>query len=129
MHGVVAFPFAYLLWKKTGSKKLVALLFVATYLVDLDHLVDYFSFYGIKFNLADFFVGDYFDHAHKAYIPFHAWEWIVLLGIIAKIRGWKSYYTAILLGLIPHYVLDFLVMDNFFFYSLTYRAINNFTFL
>lgn len=123
LHGLVALPFAYLLWKKTGSKKLVVLLFVVTYLVDLDHLVDYFSFYGFSFNLSDFLASKHFEITQRAYVPFHAWEWIVLLGIMAKSRGWKSYLTALVLGLLAHFIYDAITQRSFLFYSIAYRAL------
>ena len=128
VHGLVAIPFAYLLWKKTKSYKKVALLFIFTYFVDLDHLVDFFSFYGFKFNLTNFFNAEYFRITQKAYIPFHAWEWLLILAGLTKIKGWKSFYAVILLALLPHFIYDSLRVGSFLSYSIVVRALNQFHF-
>lgn len=128
IHGIVALPFALLLWKKTKSKKLVAIVFISTYLIDLDHLFDYLAFYGFRFNLFEFLNGKQFELSQKVYLPFHAWEWLVVLGIISKLRGWKSKYAAIILGILPHLLFDAIIWNHFLLYSIIYRAVNNFTF-
>ncbi len=126
MHGIVALPFAILLWKKTKKKRLVVILFIVTYLMDLDHLIDYISFYGFDFSLSNFFGGNYFEITGKAYIPFHAWEWLIIFGVLGKLRGWKSKYTAVALGMLPHLVFDTIIWKHFLLYSITYRIINSF---
>ena len=123
MHVLFALVSVFVVWKKTKSRKLALTTVLVAILVDVDHLVDYFSFYGFKFNLANFLEGKYFKVTQKAYVPFHAWEWVILLGIIAKNRGWKSYFTAIALGLFAHLVYDSISQSSFLFYSIGYRAL------
>jgi len=120
LHGVFALPFAYLLWKKTKSKKLVLILFLTTYLVDLDHLVDYFGYFGFNFSFLEFIKADYFQKTGRSITPFHAWEWTLILAVISWKKGWKSIYTAFLFGLLPHFIFDSLTVD-FLSYSLFYR--------
>ncbi|MBU0570210.1 hypothetical protein KKB40_05560 [Patescibacteria group bacterium] len=102
--------------------------FLVAILIDVDHLVDYFAFYGFKFNLADFLRGKYFEVTQRAYVPFHAWEWVILLGMIAKNRGWKSYVTAVFFGLIPHLIYDSITQSSVSFYFIIARYLNNFGF-
>lgn len=123
MHGVFAIPFALLLWGTTGSVLAVLTVFVVAYLIDLDHLVDYWHFYGFKLDFSNFFSGKYFDKKKVAYIPFHAWEWPLILGLIVLIGGcsWDSCYVAVLFGLLSHYILDSINVNSFLFYSIVYR--------
>lgn len=125
MHGVIAIPFAILLWEKTGLMNLVIIIFFVTYFIDLDHLVDYFSFYGFKLNFSNFLSCKYFDKKKDAYIPLHAWEWLLGLGLIILTGSysWDSYYVAVFFGLLPHYILDSINVGNLLFYSIIYRAI------
>lgn len=130
MHGVVAIPFAVFLWGKTGLVHSVLIMFIVTYSIDLDHLVDYFSHYGFKLNFSNFLSGKYFNKKKIAYIPFHAWEWLLILGLIVLIGGysWDSYYVAIFFGLLPHYILDSINVNSFLFYSISYRVLKKFLF-
>ncbi len=130
MHVLFALVSVFVVWKKTKSYKLALTTFLVAIFIDVDHLVDYFAFYGFKFNLANFFGGKHFEVTQRAYVPFHAWEWVMLLGIVAKNRGWKSYFTAITLGLFAHLVYDSISQSSFLFYSIGYRALkSNFGFL
>ena len=60
MHGLLAIPFALLYWKKTGKVALAFVVVIVTYVLDLDHLIDYFLFYGFHFNLFEFVDMRYF---------------------------------------------------------------------
>lgn len=126
LHGFIALPFAILLYKKTHSLQLVIILYLVTYFIDLDHLVDYFILKGFVFNLYEFGTGTYFYLTDKTYEPFHAWEWIAILGIIGYKKGWKSVFTAISLGLLAHLILDSLSVGSFLFYSILYRISQGF---
>lgn len=129
LHGVFAAPLAYLIWRKTQSKKLVILVFLSAYLIDLDHLVDYFLYYGLIISPEKFFNGEHFDATQKAYVPLHGWEFLLPLVALSKLKGWNSVYTAILFGAVSHYVLDALTQGSFLFYSIIYRSLYNFGFL
>ena len=50
-------------------------------LVDIDHLFDYGLYllsHGGRFSLTTFLSGQYFAWSGTIYIPFHAWEWVVV---------------------------------------------------
>ena len=106
----------------------VLTVFVVAYLIDLDHLVDYWHFYGFKLNFSNFLSGEYFNKKKVAFIPLHAWEWTLILGLIvlAGRYGWDSCYVAVMLGLLSHYILDSINVNSFLFYSITYRYLKYF---
>lgn len=126
LHGIIAVPFAIFLYKKTRSQKLVLFLFLTTYFMDLDHLIDYFLFYGFTFNLSDFLNGMYFEFSNRAFVFFHAWEWIIILYFITLKKEWKSYCSPIFLGMLPHLILDAFHVQSFLFYSIIFRSISGF---
>lgn len=126
IHGVFALPFAVLLWKKTKSYKKVLALFLVTYLMDLDHLVDYFSYYGFEFNVSEFLGAEYFKMSKRAFTPLHAWEWIVILGVISYKKGWNSIFTIFFLAMLPHVIWDSIVVGSVFKYSIIYRFLVGF---
>jgi hypothetical protein len=121
LHLVIALPFAYFLWKKTKNRKAILILFLVTIFVDVDHLVDYFAVNGVSLSISGFLSMGYFDSDKIAYIPFHAWEYLVVLAYLVKVRGWKSNYSPFLLGLTPHYILDAVHIHSFIFYSGFFR--------
>ena len=127
VHGIFALPFAYLLYKKTGLIDRFGLVIFFTYILDLDHLVDYFSYYGSKFNLYKFLSGTCFAQSKRAYVFLHAWEWLIILGILSYKSGWYSLATIITFAMIPHIIFDSLVVKSFVFYSIIYRSIKKFT--
>lgn len=132
MHGIVAVPFVYLIWKKTKSKKRVVLTILTTFLIDLDHLFDYFLYYGLEsnFNWSYFIQGKHFEATQVAYMPLHGWEWVILLAVLTKVKGWDSVYAAIFSGLLPHLIFDSFIQNHILFYSIIYRAsVSGFSYL
>ena len=127
-HLLFAIPFAFFLWNKTKSKKQVTILFLATFLIDTDHLVDYFAFSGFNFNIVNFLSGEYFVATQKSFTPFHAWEWILILGIFTRLRGWNTLYAVLLLALIPHIIVDSIATGKPWFYSIIFRFSRGFYF-
>ena len=128
IHALGVLPFVLFVWHKTHSFKSIFLLFVVIFLVDLDHLVDYFAYNGFSFSLLDFLFQPYFNLSQRVFVPLHAWEWAFLLGVLAKLRGWKSNYTVFGFGLLAHLIYDSLAVGSFLFYSIIYRALLGFTF-
>ena len=122
LHGLVTAPFAYLIYINTGSSFYALTSIVASYLIDADHLFDYFLFYGAKISPKKFFKMDYFKISKKAYVPLHGWEWLALLVIINIGKEWGSVERILLMAYIPHMVLDTINVGSVKFYSLIYRA-------
>jgi hypothetical protein len=126
MHGIIGIPLAMLLYKKTGSKMQLVYYYLALYLIDTDHLIDYILFAKINFSLTDFFQLEFFNAKDTAYLIFHGWEWVFLLGILAYKKGWKHWITAITLGIFSHLIWDIHNFKDAKFYSIIYRATNDF---
>lgn len=127
-HILLAIPFALFLWNKTKSKKQLVVLFLATFLVDIDHFVDYFTFSGFNLNIVNFLSGEHFVVTHKAFTPLHAWEWVLILGIFTRLRGWNTLYAALLFGLLPHIIIDSIATGRPWFYSIIFRFYRGFYF-
>ena len=121
-HGVFALPLAYLIWVKTKSFKKAILVILLTYLIDIDHFLDYFLYYGMKININDFLSASYFEITKRAIVPFHAWEWALILAILAYKKGWASFFTILLFSLLPHLIYDSITVGSAIFYSIIYRA-------
>lgn len=127
VHGMVAAPFAAFLIYKTQSIKRLTLFFITMYLIDLDHFIDFWLITGFNLDLLEFFKLDYFDMSGKAIIFLHAWEWVLVAGVIAYKRGWKSYFTLIAMALLAHIIWDAIGLNSAPFYSIIYRSTHNFT--
>ena len=101
--------------------------FLGGFLIDLDHVLEYFFVFGLNFNIYNFFQGRQFLLSDKIYLIFHAWEWLLVLGIVAwlakKHNKLKIFILALALGAFVHLISD--VIINKFplkFYSIIYRA-------
>lgn len=121
VHALFALPFCLILWNKTKSWKHAIIPLIVAYLMDFDHLFDYWGYYGFGFDLVRFFKMDYFHGPGRALVPFHAYEWVLILALLSIKLGWKSYITAIVLGLIAHLIWDTISVGNILFYSILYR--------
>lgn len=110
------------------KKKAVFLISLVVSLgVDLDHLFDYLSYFGL--NLRSPITGpDYFCLSGKLFIPLHAWELLPLLFALTFIKPrWRYIFTTISLSLAGHFFLDQLSNGMYpLGYSLLFRLINSF---
>lgn len=101
-------------------------------LVDIDHWIDYFGFFGFKLNLKKFFnPATYIKPAKRVYILFHAWEYLLPLFFISRFLETKLLVPG-LTGIITSAYLTHLVFDTIIItqspksYSLIYRRLNQF---
>jgi len=97
------------------------------YFIDLDHLIEYFQVYGFGFNLPTFLRADFFRILGQAKLPFHAWEWVVVLGLITRKKKWNYWLKIIMLGIAIHLLWD--MADNdlpAYFYLIAYRVVTGF---
>lgn len=128
-HGLFALPFAIFLYRKSRSVNHVLILFTVAYLLDLDHLVDYFIYYGNNFDIRLFWQNDYFEFTPYRFVILHGWEWLMIVGYLAYRKGkkvWNSFYTPIAFALFTHLLLDSINVGSFLFYFFFYRALNGF---
>lgn len=104
--------------------------FLGGVLVDVDHLFDYFLFFGPSFNLNYFINGYHFALSEKIYVPFHGFEWVPLLitmVFLVRKKVIKALILALALGLFSHLIADTLLnkipLKSYFFF---YRVKQNF---
>lgn len=127
-HGLISVFFAYIFYLKTKSLKHAIFIVFLTYLIDSDHLFDYFLYYGFDFSFAKFISLDYFEFTRRAIVPFHAWEWVIFMAAIAWSNNKKDnlLLKATAVGFFSHLVWDMVTVNSFWFYSIIYRISQSF---
>ena len=119
-----------LYFKKLPYALIAAL--IGGFFIDIDHVIEYYIYYGPHFNLSYFLDGRQFLMSDKIYLIFHAWEYAPILFLIAwLLRKRKALaifiFTLALAGTV-HLVSDVLI--NHYplkFYSISYRTNQNFS--
>lgn len=109
------------------QKKLISLAIFMSLGIDIDHLVDYFHYFGPKF--ANPVNGlDFFCLSGKLFIPLHAWEFLPILFFLGiKFRKTREIFWTIALVLAGHYFLDQFSHDVFpLGYSFVFRLLTHF---
>jgi len=106
--------------------------FLGGFLIDLDHVLEYFFVYGWHFNLSHFLDGYQFLSSEKLYLVFHAWEYLPLLLLLATIfKKYKNIQAALVtlaFAASIHLLTDsFLNQYPLEYYALSYRYENNFS--
>ncbi len=102
------------------------------FLIDLDHILEYFFVFGLNFNLRDFLNGLQFLTSDKIWVIFHAYEYFPILIFFAYLFRKKKALSFFLITLafagFVHLVSDSYI-NNFPLkhYSLIYRASKNFS--
>lgn len=122
--------------RKNRDRNYIRIVFVTIgailggFLVDADHLFDYILVFGTAFHPDYFFSGLMFGLSQKMYVPFHGWEWIILLGVFSylmKNKLCKYFLVALAVGLLSHLVFDAHANHiSFLGYSFIYRLLYNF---
>lgn len=73
----------------------IPLALVAGFFIDVDHLIDYLIYEKFRrFDLRNFFTGEYFDLSGKVYVFAHGFEFaivLIILGAIYPSFGWFFY--------------------------------------
>jgi hypothetical protein len=125
IHGLVAIPPAFILFKKYKSWKIAFTTIFVAYFLDLDHLIDFWAYFGWSVNPVEFFRLGYFPHYEFAFIPLHGWEWLILLTIYWD-RTKNKYILAIILGLLVHLLWDSISLGRISFYFISFRYLDHF---
>ncbi len=132
IHLLLSLLVGFIVWKIWG-KPLASFLAALTagFLVDTDHLIDYFLAFGLNFRLDYFLSGYHFLKSDKMYIIFHGWEYvIILLALVSIFRSkfLKSVFLALSLSLFFHLAFDSFSNEGLTpkSYSIIYRVENNF---
>lgn len=127
IHFIVALLSGYLIGSFFKKRK-IGIIFgiLGGFLIDLDHVIEYFLVFGIRFNLLYFFESRQFLISDKIRLVFHAWEYVPVLLLLAYfLRKWKNVKVALITlafaGAI-HLVSDIFINGYYFrYYSIIYR--------
>lgn len=105
---------------------------IGGFLIDLDHVLEYFIVFGLKFNISSFFKSHQFLKSDKIYLVFHALEYFPLIILLAYIFRFNALLSFVLITLamsgLVHLLSD-CVINNYPLknYSIIYRASRNFS--
>lgn len=133
IHFLLAILSGYLAGKHFKNLKLGILVgFCGGFLIDLDHVLEYFLVFGPHFNFLYFTQGREFLASNSLHLWFHAWEYIPILVIIGllfkKKTTLKTIFITLAFAASIHLITDMIVNQySFNFYTLTYRAEHNFS--
>lgn len=102
------------------------------FLIDLDHVLEYFFFYGPHFNFTYFIQSRQFLLSDKIRLFFHAWEYFPLLLLIAWLGRRKQILKMVFLTLafagLVHLITDVIINGySLPYYSIAYRAQHHFS--
>jgi len=126
VHLTVGLTLALTIFYLSKSRSLALFSFLVNLLMDVDHLFDYFLYFGLKFNLNDFLKGAAFDQSGQVYTLFHAWEWPVLLTLLGLKFQRKILWT-LALTIFLHVLTDVLTNRMYFSdYSFIFRYLHDF---
>lgn len=131
-HFLATLLIAVFLCRYFKNWRLLAVCFFFGFFIDVDHLLDYFLFFGTRFNLANFFnTGTYMDGSGKIYVLFHGWEYLFFLWVggelLSKKKKIPGLTEAMIFSYFTHLLLDQFSFSSFHLgYFLIYRLLNNF---
>lgn len=135
-HVIVSLLLGYVVWRLFGTNDRKSLLislfftFLGGVLIDVDHFLDHFLSFGFNFNYDYFIKGEYFLRSNKAYIIFHAIEYIIISGLFAiflKDKKKKMIFCGLALGIFSHLLIDIFLFPNpIKSYFILYRILNGF---
>lgn len=97
------------------------------FLIDLDHVLEYLLVFNWHFNLFNFFEGRQFLISDKIHLYFHAWEYVLVLLLLAwilkKYKVIKIILVTLALAMSVHLLTDTIINRvPLKFYTLTYRS-------
>ncbi|MCJ7793094.1 MAG: hypothetical protein MUP45_03895 [Candidatus Marinimicrobia bacterium] len=118
-------------WRYRDWRLVITIIFFGLFL-DVDHLFDFFAYYGKAANISNFFLGGYIDASGKIFVPLHSWEFLFWLSLLAlgleKKLQIKGLMAVVVLTYGTHLLWDQLCYgQHLFAYFLAYRFLNNFS--
>ena len=134
LHLLMGLVMATVVFWRFKSWKLVVVVLLTTFLIDLDHFFECFLVHGLHpIKAISSFEGNCFREAGKLTIPFHSWELIpFILFLGKKFRRW-SLAVALAAAMAGHFLVDQLTYTlsygmPLWQYFLVYRAWYHFDF-
>jgi hypothetical protein len=106
--------------------------FLGGFLIDLDHVLEYFFVFGPHFNLAYFIEGRQFLTSDRIRLIFHAWEYLPVLVLVALVFKRRKTFQAIVITIAVTASVH-LLTDSFLnnypleYYAIFHRAENNYS--
>ena len=124
-HFIITCFLTALVYISTRSISYAAAVILGGIFIDLDHLIDYFLYFGSIFKLEKFVDGDALASGH-VYLFLHSWELafiILLAGLIIP----SGILLALFLGMSAHLTVDSIQRENpYTTYFLIYRISKGF---
>lgn len=114
-HIVLSLALAFIFYKMTGGWLWPVLAVAGGVLIDLDHLLDYFLYYGFKIDVRGFFLHKYIKRG-TVYSLFHSWELIAIIWLLGIVYDFCIPLAA---GMTLHLATDLI-------YSYTRRPLRTF---
>lgn len=102
LHFVFTVLLAWYFGVSTGGWAWPVLCVVGGILIDLDHFIDYFLYYGFRFDPGNFFRHRY-KVSGKQYVLFHSFEILVLMWAISFFIAW---FIPVVTGMTLHLAID-----------------------
>jgi hypothetical protein len=126
--GLLAGLIVWRIWKKPFWAFVGG--FFGGFLIDLDHVIEYFSVFGWNWQWQYFRNGYQFLKSGELHVLFHAWEYAIILILtvfLFKNKYARTILLSLALGIFFHLGTDVIVDDMpIKAYSLNYRIANNF---
>ncbi len=105
IHFVSSTVLAWVFYVKTGGWLWPALAFTGGVLIDADHLMDYFRYFGRKFDLLDFLKSAHLASG-RCRVIFHSWELAAVLWVLSV---WIKWLLPLASGMTIHLTVDLLL--------------------
>ena len=124
LHLIFTLLLAWFFYKLKGGWLWPALAILGGVFIDLDHLIDYFLYFGWTFDLKAFFKHEYLASG-RMYIIFHSVELAILVWALALVLPWAIPVAS---GMTLHLIIDisFSHSTNPLFASFIFRWCNHF---
>ncbi|MBD3426756.1 MAG: hypothetical protein GF409_05955 [Candidatus Omnitrophica bacterium] len=103
-HAVISIMLAAFFYFLTRKWTWALLAIAGGVFIDLDHLFDYFRFFGFRFSLRDFFDHKYLASG-KCFILLHSWEVIAAAWLVSVLVEWM---VPVATGMSLHLLVDYL---------------------
>lgn len=88
------------------STSMAAASFIAGVLLDADHVFDFWREYGLRFDVK-FFFNSFHDTLYRTIVlPFHAWEWLLVLAALPAFSIGSDISIGIFIGASQHLIAD-----------------------
>jgi len=124
LHMILSLGFAYIFYKQTGLISWAILCIIGGVFIDIDHFMDYYKTFGIRFIL-NRFLYELGVNARKFYVIFHSWELIFILWLIS---GKVQWCVPLATGMTLHLIVDQIIhhLSEPLFYFVLYRWFHGF---